>query len=116
MTNNFFIFFLLNKLIFFFFFFSSRRRHTRSLRDWSSDVCSSDLHARGLQPGSGVMENRDPAGASRSDDQIFLAVAVEIDPGDTWTELAEGVGQQRLAPKVVKVRLDVRVAAELRSD
>src|SRR5690349_13015993 len=27
------------------FFFSSRRRHTRSLRDWSSDVCSSDLIA-----------------------------------------------------------------------
>src|SRR6266496_4611707 len=26
-------------------FFSSRRRHTRSLRDWSSDVCSSDLRA-----------------------------------------------------------------------
>src|SRR6266496_5355480 len=25
------------------FFFSRRRRHTRSLRDWSSDVCSSDL-------------------------------------------------------------------------
>src|SRR6266496_6334120 len=31
----------------FFFFFSSRRRHTRSLRDWSSDVCSSDLAANG---------------------------------------------------------------------
>src|SRR5437868_11896553 len=30
---------------FFFFFFSSRRRHTRSKRDWSSDVCSSDLRA-----------------------------------------------------------------------
>ena len=28
----------------FFFFFSSRRRHTRYWRDWSSDVCSSDLH------------------------------------------------------------------------
>src|SRR5699024_11759706 len=27
------------------FFFSSRRRHTRSKRDWSSDVCSSDLVA-----------------------------------------------------------------------
>src|SRR5690606_40834865 len=26
------------------FFFSSRRRHTRFSRDWSSDVCSSDLH------------------------------------------------------------------------
>src|SRR5699024_11287261 len=30
-----------------FFFFSSRRRHTSSKRDWSSDVCSSDLP---LQP------------------------------------------------------------------
>src|SRR5216683_5215843 len=30
----------------FFFFFSSRRRHTRSDRDWSSDVCSSDLRGR----------------------------------------------------------------------
>src|SRR2546422_7102338 len=31
---------------FFFFFFSSRRRHTRCSRDWSSDVCSSDLPKR----------------------------------------------------------------------
>src|SRR6266436_1281596 len=30
-------------LLVFFFFFSSRRRHTRCSRDWSSDVCSSDL-------------------------------------------------------------------------
>src|SRR5690606_40431108 len=30
-------------VLFFFFFFSSRRRHTRFSRDWSSDVCSSDL-------------------------------------------------------------------------
>src|SRR5438034_9037150 len=43
--------------MFCFFFFSSRRRHTRSLCDWSSDVCSSDLHfvdaaasVRGLLP------------------------------------------------------------------
>src|SRR5947209_16784621 len=33
-------------LFFFFFFFSSRRRHTRYWRDWSSDVCSSDLLSR----------------------------------------------------------------------
>src|SRR5438105_8437345 len=39
------------------FFFSSRRRHTRSIRDWSSDVCSSDLsgsitlHPRGIPHG-----------------------------------------------------------------
>src|SRR2546429_7304840 len=30
-------------LMTFYFFFSSRRRHTRCSRDWSSDVCSSDL-------------------------------------------------------------------------
>src|SRR5438105_1192777 len=39
--------------LFFFFFFSSRRRHTRSTRDWSSDVCSSDLFlARALAVGA----------------------------------------------------------------
>src|SRR5687768_17663581 len=32
-----------NVLYLLFFFFSSRRRHTRCSRDWSSDVCSSDL-------------------------------------------------------------------------
>src|SRR2546422_1224846 len=31
-----------------FFFFSSRRRHTRCSRDWSSDVCSSDLFRPGI--------------------------------------------------------------------
>src|SRR6266496_5674057 len=41
------------------FFFSSRRRHTRSLRDWSSDVCSSDLLRR---PGDGRVRLR-PRGA-----------------------------------------------------
>src|SRR5437588_1259816 len=38
-----FMVFFLYYLSIFFFFFSSRRRHTRSLCDWSSDVCSSDL-------------------------------------------------------------------------
>src|SRR2546429_4916905 len=42
-----------------FFFFSSRRRHTRCSRDWSSDVCSSDLkikvlHAIGPNVGLGT--------------------------------------------------------------
>src|SRR5699024_6487515 len=32
-------------------FFASRRRHTRSKRDWSSDVCSSDLRTPGYLPG-----------------------------------------------------------------
>src|SRR5439155_6657254 len=33
----------------YFFFFSSRRRHTRWPRDWSSDVCSSDLGTISLE-------------------------------------------------------------------
>src|SRR5207245_8460770 len=32
------------------FFFSSRRRHTRCYRDWSSDVCSSDLESTKVTP------------------------------------------------------------------
>src|SRR2546422_9702763 len=48
----------------FFFFFSSRRRHTRCSRDWSSDVCSSDLQEPldGLDPGG---EGLRPRGARR---------------------------------------------------
>src|SRR2546422_809778 len=41
----------MSSCVFFFFFFSSRRRHTRCSRDWSSDVCSSDL------TGPRVLEN-----------------------------------------------------------
>src|SRR5207249_2472235 len=41
--NQFILKFLFILFFFLFFFFSSRRRHTRSKRDWSSDVCSSDL-------------------------------------------------------------------------
>src|SRR5438105_10893667 len=46
MLDQYFCSFSFLSLLFFFFcffFFSSRRRHTRSTRDWSSDVCSSDL-------------------------------------------------------------------------
>src|SRR5216684_5579849 len=42
------------------FFFSSRRRHTRCSRDWSSDVCSSDLET-GFRSGDGTTR----AGSSR---------------------------------------------------
>src|SRR5690606_39552409 len=38
--------FIIKSYIFVFFFFSGRGRHTRFSRDWSSDVCSSDLLPR----------------------------------------------------------------------
>src|SRR6266536_886208 len=43
------------------FFFSSRRRHTRSTRDWSSDVCSSDLDRL---PAERPAAGKRPAGAA----------------------------------------------------
>src|SRR5215475_10589421 len=42
-----FVFFFFCLCFCFFFFFSSRRRHTSFSRDWSSDVCSSDLGGGG---------------------------------------------------------------------
>src|SRR3712207_7118607 len=57
-------------LYFFFFFFSSRRRHTRYWRDWSSDVCSSDLEL-GTHLG---IEGVELLGAGKRDD-ADLAVA-----------------------------------------
>src|SRR3989442_12905531 len=42
-----------------FFFFSSRRRHTRCGRDWSSDVCSSDLCFRRGRPSAEMPLNGD---------------------------------------------------------
>src|SRR5690349_22035478 len=58
-------------LFFFFFFFSSRRRHTRSLRDWSSDVCSSDLSPTGASASNAD----DGSAASPARSRIVVASA-----------------------------------------
>src|SRR5256885_5001754 len=61
------------------FFFSSRRRHTRLQGDWSSDVCSSDLHHQGQQRlGDGRCADAD-AGvvAALGDDLGALALHVD---------------------------------------
>src|SRR5439155_15057248 len=52
-----------------FFFFSSRRRHTRWPRDWSSDVCSSDLD----EPPAGAPEVSLGDGWSQSDAALSAA-------------------------------------------
>src|SRR5438132_11657731 len=49
----------------FVFFFSSRRRHTRSLCDWSSDVCSSDLAPRARPRRGGGAADRERGGGGR---------------------------------------------------
>src|SRR5437870_8162926 len=54
--------------IFLFFFFSSRRRHTRWPRDWSSDVCSSDL-VQIAHPCPGTLVRRLPRDSRRGADR-----------------------------------------------
>src|SRR5947209_13232320 len=51
------------------FFFSSRRRHTRYWRDWSSDVCSSDLH-RGDRGGGCIQVKDLGRGSARLDSRV----------------------------------------------
>src|SRR5690625_5484875 len=66
--------------MFILFFFSSRRRHTRWPRDWSSDVCSSDLsapRAQARQP-----HPHPPAGLVEPDDlHLFVVTAVFLHHG-----------------------------------
>src|SRR5947209_15292483 len=52
------------------FFFSSRRRHTRYWRDWSSDVCSSDLTANYVSLGG-------------DDCSVVSLLLVPVSPGST---------------------------------
>src|SRR6266496_4804308 len=61
------------------FFFSSIRRHTRSLRDWSSDVCSSDLrpvHRRRTSSCNQARPGRWPSRSARGPAASWLSPAV----------------------------------------
>src|SRR5436190_636176 len=71
------------------FFFSSRRRHTRSLCDWSSDVCSSDLKRwRGgeVQLPDAFAAWTDDAPTRERVWQLYLTTPPPLgyDPGDFW--------------------------------
>src|SRR2546421_8847361 len=57
-----------------FFFFSSRRRHTRSDRDWSSDVCSSDQSQAEDGIRDLIVTDRKSTRLNSSHDQISYAV------------------------------------------
>src|SRR5205809_5079505 len=89
---------------FFFFFFSSRRRHTRCSRDWSSDVCSSDLNAaRSVLPSAAITGQKE------------LAVMAALGRTERAAFLSRVLGYERLRDAQERVR-EVRnsVAAEVR--
>src|SRR5207249_8247319 len=60
------------------FFFSSRRRHTRSKRDWSSDVCSSDLSA--ALGDDGILRGTINSNSLREVEQLSLDVLLDRRP------------------------------------
>src|SRR5690349_19065180 len=98
-----FFFFLFYMCLIFFFFFSSRRRHTRSLRDWSSDVCSSDLVPRGRgrlhllheKARDGLSHGGPRSGAPRRDHHPRTGTHR---PGPAGAALPGGRGGTRLVP------------------
>src|ERR1035437_10405175 len=107
---------------FFFFFFSSRGRHTRYGRDWSSDVCSSDLFPdrraqpgpvervdQGtLDPGTGV--ERLPADALALHTEPSAAIVVVVgDPG----QVHRGARQVAELGKLRAADADIQVAGAL---
>src|SRR5438034_10527670 len=89
--------------MFYVFFFSSRRRHTRSLCDWSSDVCSSDLErlaAKGvlrlpaLRPTGGRGPRRVDLSPLRGEPEAVECAARECEPLELV--LVEGPAESRL--------------------
>ena len=101
------------------FFFSSRRRHTRSLCDWSSDVCSSDLAVQELhllqQLSFCAAETiKAPCGAFNYQNRAYGSVSEELKSGlhdvlDSEAEyLEELVRGSRLAEGVHADNLSVK--------
>src|SRR5690606_16969715 len=72
-----------------FFFFSSRRRHTRFSRDWSSDVCSSDLTPNMLKINN--------LHASIGDRDILKGLTLHVKPGEVHAIMGpNGAGKSTL--------------------
>src|SRR3712207_8200663 len=94
-----------------FFFFSSRRRHTRYWRDWSSDVCSSDLPVdlEGLPPYR--LSRERPYLDRRAGEDHDLAVFHKEEPPRATEQ-----GLHRARQKVLTLRSEERrVGKECRS-
>src|SRR5207247_5824276 len=92
------------------FFFSSRRRHTRSTRDWSSDVCSSDLKAHAAGYGALGREVRLEVGALVAERAVAGGVRLAERVGGEARELAPhrpgrlGRSEERRGGKDVRQR------------
>src|SRR2546429_590020 len=71
------------------FFFSSRRRHTRCSRDWSSDVCSSDLFLASAHADKRVLLSKLPTG------ERFFTFEPALPPNPLFPRVIERVAFDR---------------------
>src|SRR5207249_8200898 len=108
------------------FFFSSRRRHTRSKRDWSSDVCSSDLiFSAGSATKDGPCLSRATSSRRYSTQPIGWQSCREVDrwpPGrlprsfrraerrESSSEIGRASCRERVVAAVVGRVLDIRLS------
>src|SRR5215510_12403277 len=82
-----------------FFFFSSRRRHTRWPRDWSSDVCSSDLdelrrmdwvprsvHTKARKVQAVMQQIEQAKGRVATDEEMARALKISVEEYQQWLE------------------------------
>src|SRR5258707_13213399 len=119
----------------YFFFFSSRRRHTRYWRDWSSDVCSSDLETLkalirlfepGVQPGAteetagavvlGDEATEEPVEVLHRLDQAERAAMPVVDGDVLETRSQARRGQEPVAGSALEGEVDARHLIEVVED
>src|SRR6266852_6643362 len=95
------------------FFFSSRRRHTRCYRDWSSDVCSSDLlvDVRDVARAIASCCDLDSAGARTYNVGTGVAVAIS-DVVGALVGLAKVPVRLELDPSLVRGGPPTRIALD----
>src|SRR3712207_2400508 len=90
----------------FVFFFSSRRRHTRYWRDWSSDVCSSDLSCvpAGCPPVLGAPRRAHSSPSPTAGPERRFLAAGRPPPRTLWKEWKEGRSEERRVGKECRSR------------
>src|SRR6266852_679079 len=97
-----------------FFFFSSRRRHTRCYRDWSSDVCSSDLRERIGRMLLMHANNREDVKEAFAGDIVALAGLKSTTTGETLCDPQHPVILERMEfpDPVIEVAIEPKTKAD----
>src|SRR5476651_463660 len=98
-----------------FFFFSSRRRHTRYWRDWSSDVCSSDLEAMDLLRGGiglRAIGQKDPLVEYKREGFRMFKQLIALLDADVATTIFKVSVRQEEVPLAAPVQTALTRAAE----